>query len=520
MKKNELLALAFIEGGLVMLLETSSPLIVAPILGHSIVIWAAMICLSIGALAVGYFLGAYLSKKQRDESYVVKLFGLNTILLLAGWGLLYLQNFSGMDLATSTFTWFIVFEILFIPLIIFGATTPVIVSILHEQFANNKAIVGKLYSISTMGGIILSLLAGYWFIPEIGISDTVLIAVLLTAVLPLRYYIRNKKWTQAGILGVISIASIILTTVKPELPDSADFKELYYSESINGQLIVADFEEDGIQNRILFINRMGQTWIQKEYDNSVWPYVNVVTCLSHVYPENSRSLVLGLGGGILPKQIRKFCGHSVDAVEIDERIIDISREYFGLNGSGVNVYADDARRFVKNSTKQYDFIAMDIFNGEILPSHGLSKEAFEDLKATMSPQGLIVINFNGFIHGKEGLAARSLMKTLEAAGLQFKLLDASLGTSSEEDRNMLYLAYLEEPDWSLAYPVNFGEDQYILENELIDPKSIDYSDGIIVTDDRPIMEFLNRHAAKKWREIYLKNFTLKFKEEHQLPLIK
>ena len=85
MKKNELMALAFLEGGLVMLLETSSPLIVAPILGHSIIIWATMICLSIGALALGYFLGGYLSKKERSESFIVGLFGVNTLLLFLGW---------------------------------------------------------------------------------------------------------------------------------------------------------------------------------------------------------------------------------------------------------------------------------------------------------------------------------------------------------------------------------------------------------------------------------------------------
>ncbi|MFT5860245.1 MAG: putative membrane-bound spermidine synthase [Flavobacteriaceae bacterium] len=520
MKKNELLALAFLEGGLVMLLETSSPLIVAPILGHSVVIWATMICLSIGALAIGYFLGGFLSKKKRDESFVIKLFSMNVLILLAGWLMLYLQNYSGADFGTSSFTWTIVFVVLVIPLILFGASTPLIVAILHEKFGDNKEIVGKLYSVSTLGGVIFSLLAGYWFIPEIGISDSILVGVILTSLLPIRYFLRHKNLKFLVPIGGIAIISIFLTQVKAELPKSSKFTELYFSESINGQLIVADFEKDGRDNRILFINRMGQTWIDLENDNSMWPYVNVVTCISKIYPQNSNSLVLGLGGGILPKQLSTFCGHSVDAVEIDQRIIDISEEYFGLKGSGVRSYMDDARRFVKNSEKRYDFVVMDIFNGEILPSHGLSKEAFEDIKSTLRPKGMIVINFNGFLKGKEGLPGRSLIKTLKAAGFKLKLLDADMGKSKEKDRNMLYLAYLNEPDWTKALPLNFGEEEFLISEQLIDPKTINTKDALLITDDKPIMEFINRHAAKSWRESYLENFTLKFKEEYKLPFVK
>lgn len=521
MKKNELITLAFLEGGLVMLLETSSPLIVAPILGHSIIIWATMICLSVGGLALGYFLGGYLSKKQRSEGFVVGLFGINTLLLFIGWAMLSLQNSSGAELATSWFTWMIVAIVLFIPLILFGASTPLIVALLHQKHQDNPAVVGKLYSVSTMGGILFSLMAGYFFIPEIGISDTLLTAIILTSIFPILVYLRQKLYKFALPLLVFGVASIVLAQREFELPNDEDFKVEYFSESINGQLIVADFEMNDQPNRILFINRMGQTWINRKTGFSQWPYVNYVTAAADIYPEGSKSLVLGLGGGIVPKQIAGYSGHTVDAVELDERIVEISKKYFGLRGTGVKMYADDARRFIKNSTKKYNFILFDIFNGEILPSHGLSLEAFQDVKKILDPEGLIVVNFNGFITGKEGLPGRSLIKTIQEAGYTVKIFDTSAGAQSEEDRNLLYLAYLKEPNWDDAdIHVRLSEGEHKIGEHLIDPSTIDLNDALIIKDDLPAMEYINRHAAKSWRKSYLENFTLKFKKEEGLPLVK
>ena len=528
MKKNELMALAFLEGGLVMLLETSSPLIVAPILGHSIIIWATMICLSIGALALGYFLGGYLSKKERSESFIVGLFGVNTLLLFLGWLMLSLQNSSGADIATSTFTWTIVGVVLFIPLLLFGASTPLIVAHLHLQYGDNSSVVGKLYSISTMGGILFSLMAGYFFIPEIGISNTLLTAIILTSLFPILFYTRQKQYKLAIPLLVLGITSIFLAQRDFKLPNKDDFKVKYFSESINGQLIVADFEMNDQPNRILFINRMGQTWVKGEKNfniatrgQSQWPYVNYVTAAADIYPEGSKSLILGLGGGIVPKQLVNYTQHNVDAVELDERIIDISKNYFGLKGSRVKMYADDARRYIKNSKKKYNFILFDIFNGEILPSHGLSLEAFQDVQKILDDNGLIVVNFNGFLSGKEGLPGRSLIRTMQKAGFKVKLFDTSAGDQAEEDRNLLYLAYLKEPSWDSAdIHVRLAEGEHKIGEHLIDPSTIDLADAIIIQDDLPVMEYINIYAAKSWRKSYLENFTLKFKKEQGLPLIK
>ena len=110
---------------------------------------------------------------------------------------------------------------------------------------------------------------------------------------------------------------------------------------------------------------------------------------------------------------------------------------------------------------------------------------------------------------------------MQKAGFKVKLFDTSAGDQAEEDRNLLYLAYLKEPSWDSAdIHVRLAEGEHKIGEHLIDPSTIDLADAIIIQDDLPVMEYINIYAAKSWRKSYLENFTLKFKKEQGLPLIK
>jgi predicted membrane-bound spermidine synthase len=519
MKKSEIIWMAFIEGGLVMLLEVSSPLIVSPVLGNSINIWAAMISISIGALALGYFAGGVLlNDKRRTVATVATFFSINSILLLLGWLLISLQNDYTFISDYRYSSWLIIFVILFLPLAIFGATTPVLISVLNGEDKQNQRVVGNVYAVSTLGGIVFSLFTGFYLVPEMGLMRTILMAAFITGAVSFIHYVRSGKIKYYASLGGMLLLCLIMLNKQPVLANTSSIKVLEYSESANGQLIVADMYKDEQVERILFINRMGQTWINLTSNYSVWGYPNYLTSLASIYPAGTNSLVLGLGGGIVSRQLKEYNKFNVEAVELDERIIAISKKYFKLDKSGVRIYHDDARRFIKNSKKKYDFIVLDIFSGELVPSHGLSKESFDDIKRILDPKGMLVINFNGFLTGKEGLAGRSLLKTLTESGFSLKLF--STNETNEEDRNMLYIAYLNEPEWEKAsIHVNVEEGQFKIADHFTDVSKIDMSDAILITDDKPVMEYINRYAAARWRENYYKNFTLKFKDDYKVPLI-
>ncbi len=518
--KNKLLLLAFVEGGLVMLLETASPIVAAPVLGHSVLVWATLLSLSVGALALGYFLGAWFTRKEREHTFLMKLFSLNALLLIIGVFLLYYQNYSTSELVTPIYTYTLLLFLLVFPLIIFGSTTPVIIDLLNRSDVKDSSVAGSVFSISTVGGIVFSLLTGYFLIDMYGISKTLLFGLILTLSFPFLYFFQSRNYVFIGSNAIVLIIAVFFFT-RSKLPTETDsFKTIHFSEGITGQLIVADYMENNAMHRVLLINRMGQTNLNLETNYSAWPYVNYMTSAASMYPKGSRTLVLGLGGGTVPIQIKHYLGHDVEAVELDERIIEISDTYFNNLHARVKKTADDARRFVKSAVNKYDYIVLDIFNGEIMPSHGLSKEAFEDLKKILKPNGLIAINFNGFITGKEGLAGRSLVKTLKEAGFKVDAFETGAGKEKESDRNVIYFASLDKPHWKnvKVHTVLDGK-EYKIDEHFMSLDKIDLSDAYVVTDDRPIMEYINRFAAESWRKAYLEGYTRKFRKDHKLPLV-
>ena len=202
---------------------------------------------------------------------------------------------------------------------------------------------------------------------------------------------------------------------------------LYQSEGILGQVKVVDHPSYGItadarMGRGLIVNNTLQTYVgvADDLQYSIWSWANYFPTAASIYPEGSEVLLLGLGGGTLVKQLDRL-GFETDVVEIDQRIVDVSFEYFNMDPA-TNVVIDDARHFVKTTAKKYDIVIYDCFLSEAVPEHLLTIEGFADTKKIMKPEGMIMINFYGFIEGEKGRAARAVLKTLEASGLKVEIL--------------------------------------------------------------------------------------------------
>ena len=322
-----------------------------------------------------------------------------------------------------------------------------------------------------------------------------------------------KKW---GILSFALLCILISNTYQVTPNEKVEI--IHFSEGLNGQVILAETD----QEKILFINRMGQTRIDKASGLSLWTYTFFIKSLASILPKGSNSLVLGLGGGIVPTELESpDIGHLVSAVEIDSKIIEVANEHFGLENSNVEVFEDDGRRFINKTQKKYDLIVLDVFNGEIAPSHVLSREAFLQLRKILSPKGFVIINFNGFLFGQEGVSTRSLIKTIRSAGLDLKICPTL--EEGESQRNNILIAYEKEPDWSSAkQPIVYnGKSCRVgIEFPFFEESKLKNLSSFIVTDDKPLMEDLNKFAAMKWREEYLKNYTLKYRDDWSVPLIK
>jgi spermidine synthase len=83
--------------------------------------------------------------------------------------------------------------------------------------------------------------------------------------------------------------------------------------------------------------------------------------------------------------------------------------------SNVSIEINDARYFIKTTTKKYDLIILDMSAGETMPSNVYTKEAFIEMKKLLHPEGIIVLHFVSNASEEGLVSVSSIGKTFEEA---------------------------------------------------------------------------------------------------------
>jgi spermidine synthase len=489
--------LSFLEGGCVMACELIGAKMLAPYFGTSLYVWAAALGITLGGLMSGYFLGGIVSRHMADNLKALYL------VLIAAAAFLFLMPFTSdwvmeaaLGLGLQSGALLSLFIFMFPPLVFMGMVSPLIINLLTREVKGAGNSAGNVYAISTLGGILVTFLLGFYVIPEFGISRPAIISGFVLGVLPAISLLRHNK-NLTGLAALIFMAA--LGIARPPHPEAAwEYKTLYYSEGIMGQLKVIDFHmpETGREIRSMVVNNTLQTMMDvsdPEYD--YWPYTRLIPYFAAVYPAGSRTLLLGMGGGTLVRRLDSL-QFEQDIVEIDKRIKDVAIEYFGL-GEGYNIAIDDARHFVRIAETPYSIIIYDVFKGESAPEHVLTQEGLEEAKKVLVPDGLVLINFYGYLDGSLGLLTRSIAKTLQSSGFDFQLY----ATPGPPDQRNIVLAAWRQDSPSPLERETAPNRRPALSYEPIPMPHPDMADALVLTDEKPQLK-LFASAAMQWRRLY------------------
>ncbi|MDX2361246.1 MAG: fused MFS/spermidine synthase [Crocinitomicaceae bacterium] len=494
---NFLLLLSLVEGASVMAAELLGAKMLSPFFGSSLYVWSSVMAITLGGLATGYFFGGRISLRKNSETilYRVVLIASLLTILMPYTAELAMSLFGMRSLIPAVIVCSLL--ILFPPVFLMGAVSPLIIGTItmHEKDAGKAA--GTVYAISTVGGILSTFLFGFWIIPTFGLTIPAIITGLALAILPVYALVKKKAFKSLipfWIAIVISVIQLIGEANSAEKGNSIN-KLIYKNDGVLGQIMVIDHDDGyyyedstrtGEYSRWIYVNGISQTKYhpncRTELDEEVYfSYVHKIgQFLEEALPEGSRSVLLvGLGGGVIAKHLTEN-GFDVEVCELDERMEYVAREYFELPDN-VDVTIDDGRHFINTVNKKYDVILFDIFKGEETPSHILTKESLERVKEILNPSGIFLINSYNFLEGDKGQGLRSIYVTLDNAGFNASIWPTAVEV---DDRNLLFISSFSE---------------YPMYPEFIDLNTIDFSDAMVLTDDRPNFEVLNARASLKWR---------------------
>jgi spermidine synthase len=135
----------------------------------------------------------------------------------------------------------------------------------------------------------------------------------------------------------------------------------------------------------------------KRPDRMVMHYPQMMMGALYVRPAPGSVLIIGLGGGTLPRALVDVTpGVRIDVVEIDAAVVRVAKQYFAFRESErVRIHTMDGRVFVKRAVRareRYDLIMLDAFDHEYIPEHLLTQEFLREVKSLLAPEGVLAAN--------------------------------------------------------------------------------------------------------------------------------
>jgi spermidine synthase len=478
--KKKLLLLSFIEGGAVMAAELCGAKLLAPVFGSSLFVWASVMGITLAALASGYFYGGWITQRSGDIGKTLfRILSAAALFILlmpvltyyvVPW-ISYLPFLPGVVAST--------FLLLFPAVFFLGASSPLFISAQTGEPNLAGKVSGIVYAVSTAGGIVTTFLCGFYLIPEIGLNACL---IFFGGLLFVANFIVFRFFRPAHFFLFAAFAYLNF---------QFGFKnegQLLVSESILGRLEVQDVKNETKKiTRYLSVNKIIQTEMDLKTGKSVSDYVVLLDSLIPFVNEEKSALVLGLGGGLTANLLEQK-NYRTDGVEFDERIIAAASDFFFLD-KRVNAVYSDARYFLNTCKKKYDVVLVDVFKAEEQPSHVITLESLQKLKSNLTDNGIVFVNWHGYLSGKQGLGSRILYNTLKQGGFKVKLYSTS---EDENHRNIIFVAFRS----------GFSKTQFQLDEPFEET-------DLVNTDNHPLLEKYNAAANKAWRSNYLRYYQNK-----------
>ncbi len=133
------------------------------------------------------------------------------------------------------------------------------------------------------------------------------------------------------------------------------------------------------------------------------------------HPNPEKILIIGGGDGFCLREILKYKIKKVYLVDIDKKIILLSKKYFSrfnhfsLNNKKVTIINDDAFNFLKNNQDKFDIIINDLTDPTPVAKSCWNKNFYQLLVKKINDQGIIVFQSGG-LHYSYGKKTRKQLK--------------------------------------------------------------------------------------------------------------
>lgn len=308
-----------------------------------------------------------------------------------------------------------------------------------------------------VGGLVVSLLApvvfkGFWELP----LGLILCAALLFAVTWMdrrRTSLRQMEWTTSLLLGaMVLLAAVLALYVKASVVDSLEADRNFYGvlqvnefggndPERHGFVLVHGATSHGAQFTASDKRGLPTTYYTEKSG------IGLALLNEPKRPGPLRIGVLGLGIGILAAYTQP--GDVIRFYEINPDVIRLAEGQGGFftylkdTRGQVEIVPGDARisleqELAAGARQRFDLLVLDTFNGDSLPVHLLTREAFELYLQHLQPDGILAVHIsNNYL---------DLRPVVYSLADEFQMGSAVIQTPADGDRASLSIWVLATRD--------------------------------------------------------------------------
>lgn len=468
---NIVICIAGISGMCAMIYEVVWLRLLIPVLSSTTYSFTLILAVFITGITLGSLLVYFILPKLRRPFLFLGLCQLFLVLSIALTLPFYekipyliwsVNDTSKIEGQTLSYSWYLFTQffytslVMIVPTIFMGMSLPIASRLAVKRVSRSGGVVGKIFSINTIGTVLGSLIAGLLIIPFFGIKTAIDFALLLNALLFLLvlFYSSNSGWKiRTSTLAILVLSSLyyvisvdnkswaysIMTSEisrkvnRKEVPKT--FKEfmrfqsnheeiLYYKEGVSGTIVIGRQGE----NVYLYTNGKGDASSMGDLRTQV----SLAQTPMILHPKPESVFVIGFGAGTTIGNVltHDFVKHAKVA-EISPEVIEASKHFSHVNqeplkDKRLNVIQDDGVSALRLSKTTYDLIISQPSNPWSAGVGNLfTKEFFRDCKDKLKPGGYVAQWFNLYEIDDENL--QIILKTAKS---QFDYISIwQIGTS-------------------------------------------------------------------------------------------
>jgi spermidine synthase len=461
--------------------------------------------LTLAVILVGIVLGSVIASRFFDTSSN-RAFYFGLFQILTAFMVLLLMNLGPAFWEQIEKDIWIISLLLLVPAIFSGASFPLAVRMTIETSAEAGQGAGRMAALNTLGGILGSLLMGFFGLPYLGLQACMLFLTLVSLSIGFVAWIRLSRIfsTHTRVFAVISVCLIwAVISVVQETRIPADYlaygKTLVdFQEGFGSNLSVLK-KDDVLQ---LEIDRLWQGESRKNHQ-AVAAHVPM---LLHADPRDV--LLVGVGAGQTPGRLLMYDVEKVTCIDIEPTIFDFIRRHFDtrwMDDRRVHLIREDGRSFVEHSSDTYDVISLEV--GQVFRpgvAFFYTREFYRKIHERLNEDGIVSqfvpvpfftkVQFQGAIRTFLNVFPNSVLwyNTSELLLLGFKTDNLRLNAGLIENlmKNQRVYQDLAYSHWG-GVNHRLNQPHMFLSGFLMGPQGLRQmvDAGPVYTDDRPVLDY-------------------------------